>query len=149
MSKYYEFLHSITYENEKNVNGQGFVAVNQVPFLKSSDSVTFILTDRPDYLPEYHPIVQNKQKCAELAKTIRPEVERLKTSLDRQLEAARKKLDDLAAKRDAIPENSIYPSRELAQEEVVRQIGYCNALSDVWRLLSDRAYELYVCGRLK
>ena len=80
---YYDYLHSITYEDEKNVNGQGFVAANQMPFLNNSEAVTYIMTDRPEDLPEYHPIAQNKKQCAELARIMYPEIERLKMTMDR------------------------------------------------------------------
>lgn len=147
-SNYYDYLHAIIYEDNKNVNSQGFVAANQVPFLKNSEAITFILTDCPDQRPEDYPIIQNKQQCADLAKIMYPEIERLKAVVDRMLKAAREKLDELAAHRDSIPTNSIFPSYELAKEKVIEQIGYISALHNVWQLLSDRAYELYMCKRL-
>lgn len=35
--KYYEFLNKINYEGQrKDINGQGFVALNSIPFKKCS-----------------------------------------------------------------------------------------------------------------
>ena len=148
--KYYDMLDKIGYENKKDINGQGFVAL-AIPFKGAGDAVTFILTDFPELTPADRAIEQNKPRCRELSQTIRPEVERLLHCVERMQTTARSKLDNLAAQRDGKQDGDLLESveKKVLQEQVLRQSGYCEALHDVWRLLHDRRYELWECMRLK
>lgn len=148
--KYYDMLDKINYENKKDINGQGFVAL-AIPFKGAGDAVTFILTDFPELTPADRAIEQNKPRCRELARTIRPEVERLLRCVERMQTKATDDLHSLAAQRDAKDDRDLLESvqKQTIQEQVMRQQGYCEALHDVWRLLHDRRYELWECLRLK
>lgn len=82
------------------------------------------------------------------------EVLYLCSRLDEMREKASAGLSSLAAERDRI-EKTDPPSimrdatLKVLEERIQRQIGYCNGLSDVWRLLHQRAYELWELTRLK
>ena len=145
---YYEFLAKAT---GGDVSGVGYVVGNKVPFKQASSAIKFVRSAMPAVTPDDGMILKNKEKCAELARAIRPELERLKMELDAKNEEARKKLDTLAAQRDSIEEKSLYDQvqKEVLHERVIEQIGYCSALHAVWQMLSDRAWELYECGRMK
>lgn len=145
---YYEFLAKAT---GGDVSGVGYVVGNKVPFKQASNAIKFVRNAMPAVTPDDGMILKSKEKCAELARAIRPELERLKLELDAKNEEARKKLDALAAQRDSIEEKSLFDQvqKEVLQERVVEQIGYCSALHAVWQMLSDRSWELYECGRMK
>ena len=148
---YYDFLDKIDYEGAKNVNGQGFVARNQVPFLGAGDAVTFIMLDFPAYTPADRPIVQDHGLCRELADTIHPEVEQLCNCLERTLETARKRLEEMVAQRDAKDDRDLLESvqKQVLQEQIMTQIGVCQGLSMAWNMLHTRKFELWQCSRLK
>ena len=145
---YYEFLAKAT---GGDVSGVGYVVGNKVPFKQASNAIKFVRNAMPAVTPDDGMILKSKEKCAELARAIRPELERLKLELDAKNEEARKKLESLAAQRDSIEEKSLFDQvqKEVLHERVIEQIGYCTALHHVWQMLSDRAWELYECGRMK
>ena len=145
---YYEFLAKAT---GGDVSGVGYVVGNKVPFKQASNAIKFVRNAMPAVTPDDGMILKSKEKCAELARAIRPELERLKLELDAKNEEARKKLDALAAQRDSIEEKSLFDQvqKEVLHERVIEQIGYCTALYHVWQMLSDRSWELYECGRMK
>lgn len=145
---YYEFLAKAT---GGDVSGVGYVVGNKVPFKQASSAIHYVRSAIPAVTPDDGMILKNKEKCAELARAIRPELERLKLELDAKNEEARKKLDALAAQRDSIEERALFDQvqKEVLQERVIEQIGYCSALHQVWQMLSDRSWELYECGRMK
>src|SRR5699024_3722425 len=99
---YYEFLNKINYEGQrKDINGQGFVALNSIPFKNARNAIEFIVKHHPDNAPSYGTIVKNRKQCRELAIADYPEVEYLLQHVEIQLRVAHNYLDRLVEQRDS------------------------------------------------
>lgn len=145
--KYYEFLNKINYEGQrKDINGQGFVALNSIPFKNARNAIEFIVKHHPDYTPSDGIIVQNRKQCSELAIAVYPEVEHLLQRIERQLKVAHNDLDRLAKQRDSTEDRF---AKSHLQERVIEQMGVAKGWAEIWQLLHNRKYELWECTRIR
>lgn len=135
----------------KAKNLRGFV-VRGVPFLRlyDAESQCTRIGVEPDKISLLYAPAQARQVAAVSEK----EVLYLRSRVDEMLKKARAGLSSLATERDRI-EKTDPPSimrdatLKVLEDEIQRQIGYCNGLSDVWQLLHQRAYELWELTQLK
>ena len=147
--QYYYLLDTISFENGYDINGQGFVVMS-VPFMWAHDAVKFAMLKLPEIKRGENPVVQNKALCQQLSSMILPEVERLIMCLEQMIDESSSKLDSLAKQRDEKPNDLLgRVERDVLHENVLRQIGYNTALHDVWKMMSERKFELWKCTRLK
>lgn len=148
--QYYEFMHKISYEGKKDINGFGFVLLGQLPFKKNETAIQYIMTEHPEYIPSDKPIVQNKETCRELARTIHPELEYLISFVRKKKEKTSAEIEGLVKQRDSKNEKDLLENaeRKVLQESILKEIGYYSALCDVFIFLNNRQFELYECSRL-
>lgn len=145
--KYYEFLNKINYEGQrKDINGQGFVALNSIPFKNARNAIKFIVTHHPDYAPSDGTIVQNRKQCRELAIAVYPEVEYLLQYVEIQLRVAHNYLDRLVEQRDSTKDQFV---KTYLQKRVIEQIGVVKGWTEICQLLHNRKYELWECTRIR
>ena len=147
--QYYKLLYSISFENGKDINGQGFVALG-LPFKSAQDAVKYTMAKLPEINRYENPVVQNKDLCRQLSTEIFPEVDRLMTCVEQMIAESTEKLKSISRQRDEKPNDIIGNiERNVLQERVIQQIGYNDALCDVLQTLSKRRFELWECSRLK
>ena len=126
--------------------------VRGVPFLRLYDAES--QCTRIEVEPDKSNLLYAPEQARQIAAISEKEVLYLCSRLDEMQEQASAELSRLAAERDHIKETD-RPSimrdvtLELLGEKIEQQIGYNGALSDVWRLLHQRAYELWELTRLK
>lgn len=149
--KYYEFLHTIPYEGRKDLNSIGFVALSNIPFKYNSDAVTYIMHYHPELNPEDHPIIQDHERCRELALVVKPEVEHNLERLQQMLTESRDQLEHMREKYDQLGDRDLLESvqKEVLYGEIQRQCGICEGLSQAWGMLHKRNFELWECSRMK
>lgn len=147
--QYHRLLSSISFENGYDVNGQGFVALS-LPFKLAPDAVKYVMTKLPEVKRDENSVVQNKALCRQLSTEILPEVDRLTACVEQMIAESTEKLKSLADQRDEKPNDIIgNVERRVLQERVIQQIGYNEALHDVWQTINKRRFELWECSRLK
>ena len=96
-------------------------------------------------------IQQDVGKCRELARTMLPEVARLRMLVDKQLDTEKEKLEALTECWNNVPGRTLEEriQKEMLHDKVMEQRGYNQALCDVWKMICDREHELWRCTRLK
>ena len=149
--KYYDFLHhGIEWADKPNVNGQGFITFDGIPFYHAGDAVKYVMNKYPEAEPKDKLIREDQKACREAASKMLKEIERLVETVEVYQDDTRKELHQKAEQRDSIPGKNLKESieKELLQEEVERKIGESSGLSLVWKLLHNRKYELWNCTRL-
>ena len=147
--RYYRFMNTIPYEGKKDVNSLGFVALDGIPFRRNSDAITYVMHYFPDLQPEDKPIVQDRARCAALARVMEPEADHMLNRLTAMKLEAHEELKRLTEQWEALqPKNlSQQVDKELLGDKIKRQSGICEGISQAWRLLHERRFELYRCGK--
>ncbi len=125
--------------------------VRGVPFLRLYDAETQCA--RIGVEPNESSLLYAPEQARRFAVTSEKEALYLRSRLEEAQKRARGELSRLAAERDsaqaAPPDMMRGITLELLEERIQRQIGYCDGLSEAWRLLHQRACELWELTRLK
>ena len=149
--KYYDFLnHGIEWAGKPNVNGQGFITFDGIPFYHAGDAVKYIMKHFPEAEPKDKLIREDKKACKLAALGMLREVQRLLEMVETAKDTAFNETSHKAEQRDSIPGKNILEDVEKKRlhEEVEQGIGRHSGLSEAWSILHSRKFELWNCSRL-
>lgn len=126
------------------VNTWGWVS-HGVPFKLSWEALKYCRLIEKEDDREYNPTLAKLQ-----AREIRGEVVRLEKTVGAKLDECHKQIRNISAERDLLKaQRNSTIEIELKEDKLKELIGYCHALTDVFKILSDRDWELFDLGRMK
>lgn len=126
------------------VNTWGWVA-HGIPFKLAWEALKYCKLIEKEDDREYNPTLAKLQ-----AREIRDEVVRLEKTVGAKLDECHKQIRNISAERDLLKaQRNSTIEIELKEDKLKELIGYCHALTDVFKMLSDRDWELFDLGRMK